>query len=270
MERIWIENFGGDHLNRKTKIYVILLIWGAVILQFAINRSINREEVLVEQVLSEGVDSIRQSSIKAFAMYSDEKIEEETKELIVKRVAKKLGINSGYVIASSTEEDGMNTSKATRLTKKGEQGDTDIKLISVCEKDSYGQETVEQYLMIEIDLKAQAGAAVTDIKKEVCKIYRDLGMEPSINMHMTSQIKGRLTEEEMKEEIDTYFEELNAKHISYDEFQNTIIAYGYSKDIDEFVYQDRDKVNVQIAFSYDENSDVTIMHTAVPFIDGAF
>ena len=37
---------------------------------------------------------------------------------------------------------------------------------------------------------------------------------------MTSQIKGRLTEEEMKEEIDTYFEELNAKHISYDEFQN--------------------------------------------------
>ena len=89
-------------------------------------------------------------------------------------------------------------------------------------------------------------------------------------MHMTSQIKGRLTEVEMKEEIDTYFEELNAKHISYDEFQNTIIAYGYSKDIDEFVYQDRDKVNVQIAFSYDENSDVTIMHTAVPFIDGAF
>lgn len=257
-------------MNTKTKVYVLLLVWGVVILQFMVNRSIDREEVLVEQVLSEGVDSIRQSSVRAFAMYGNDEMAESVKETIVKKVAKMLGIEAGYVISSSVEETGQTTSKITRLTKQGEQGDTEVKVITVYKQDAYEQEKIEQYLMVEIDLKEQAGVAVTGMKSEITEIYNDLGMEPSINMHMTSQKKGRLTEEEMNAEIDSFFEELNAKHVSYDEFQNTVMAYGYSKDIDDFVYQGKEKVNIQIAFSYDEENDVTILHTAVPFIDGTF
>lgn len=257
-------------MNTKTKVYVILLIWGAVVLQFAVNRSINREEVLVEQVFSTGVEQVQQSNVKAFGVYGNETISDKTKETIVKRVANMLGIDAGYTIVASTEENGTTTSRSTRLTKKGEQGNTDVSLITVNEKDAYNQEIITQYLLVEIELKGQAGAATTGVKSELCNIYKDLGIEPSVNMHMMSKRKGKLTEDEMNTQIDTLFDELNAKHVSYDEFQSTIMAYGYSKDIEDYVYQGKEKVNVQIAFSYDEKNDVTIMHTAVPFIDGAF
>ncbi len=257
-------------MNTKTKIYLMLLIWGAVVLQIAVNRSVDREEILVEQVLSDGVDNVKQGSVKAFGYYGDEKLSEDTKETIVKRVAKMLGIDDGYTVSESKEDTGLKVSNVTRLAKKGENGDTEIKLISVCENDLQETAKIEQYLLIEIDLKAQATAAVTSVKQELSDIYEDLGMEPSFNMHMTSQKKGKLTEEEMDAEIELYFDELDAKKVSFDTFQNTMIAYGYSKDIDDYVYQGTDKVNVQIAFSYDEKNDVTLMHTAVPFIDGAF
>lgn len=257
-------------MNTRTKIYVILLVWGAAILQLMVNETVNREEVLVDQVLSEGVETIQNSSLKAFGLYSNEKIAEGTKETIVKRVANYLGVNTGYTIVVSAEEDGATISKTTRLSKKGEQGDTEVKLITVYNQDSYKQETIEQYLFVEIDLHSRASSSTTAVKKQLCDIYEDLGMEPSINMHMTSEKTGRLTQEEMDAEIDLLFDELNANSVSYDEFQDTIIAYGYSKDLDDYVYQGKEKVNVQIAFSYDEKNDITIMHTAVPFIDGTF
>lgn len=258
-------------MNTKTKIYVLLLIWGAAILQFFVNRSINREEVLVEQVLSDGVESVKNSNIKAFALYGNEEISEETKEVIVTKIARLLGVYTGYEIVRSSEGDAATVvSRETRLLKEGEQGNTEISLFSVYKKDAYEQETVEQYLMVEVDLKKKASAAIIEVKKEVCAIYGELGMKPSINMHMTSQKKGKLSEENMQAEIDTFFDELNAKHVSYDEFYSTVFAYGYSKDIEDYVYQGKDKVNVQIAFSYDEKNDMTLMHTAVPFIDGAF
>ena len=47
-------------------------------------------------------------------------------------------------------------------------------------------------------------------------------------------------------------------------------VYAYSTGINEFVYQDGEKVNVNIAFTYDAENDVTLIHRAIPFIDKSF
>ncbi len=253
-------------MNRKSKIYVLVLIWVAVLIQLFINASVNREEKLVEQAMSLGVENLTESSVKAYAFYGNEALSPKTKETMGKRLAESLGIVSGYEIAH--KQDGEN--ETTRLIKLGANGDTDIKIISLCSTDEYGQNVQENYIMIEIALKQDAGSAVYDYKEKLKELYEGLGMEVNTNIYLCSQVKGKLTESEMEAQIETFMEEMDAKQVQYDTFDDVVCVYGYSKNIDEFVYQGVNRVNVNIAFTYDETEDITYIHRAVPFVDRSF
>ncbi|MDD6328422.1 MAG: YwmB family TATA-box binding protein [Lachnospiraceae bacterium] len=253
-------------MNKKTKIYVLVLIWCAVLIQLFIHSSVDREERLVRQVLSTDVDAVTDSTIKGFGVYGTEVLTENAKELIVKRVAGKLGITSGYTISNEVVSD----KTVTRLTKLGEQGNTEVKLVCAMAKDAYGQDVLENYLMVQIELTAQASGAAVSVKEDVMALYESLGIVPDMNLHMKSQYKGKLTDTEMEEETEAFLRELDATKVSEDRFEGVKTVYGYSKNIDDYVYQDTNMVNAQIAFSYDEENDVTYIHRALPFIDGPF
>ena len=67
-------------MNKKSKIYVLVLIWAAALLQLFINSSINREENMVEQVISYGTDNLYESTVKAYAYYGNEVISTDKKD----------------------------------------------------------------------------------------------------------------------------------------------------------------------------------------------
>ena len=70
--------------------------------------------------------------------------------------------------------------------------------------------------------------------------------------------------------MDKFLENMDAKVVEQVEFDNTFLMYGYSKNIDEYVFQNEDKINVNIAFDYDQLEDVTYIHMGVPFVDRSF
>ncbi len=253
-------------MNNKSKVYVLVLIWGAALLQLFINSTINREEKMVEQVVNQEENNLYKSSVKIYGYYGDDNLSYEAKNVIVKNLAKELGIVSGYEI--TTRE--SNGSSNTVLTKLGKQGDTEIKVISLVGEDNYGQQITENYIMITIDLKGAAGAAAYDYKEQLAEIYDGLGIKPSTNVYLCSQIKGFLTENEINSEIKEFMETMDASMVEDVVFDDVRCVYGYSKNIDEFVYQNDERVNVNIAFTYDENEDVTYIHRAVPFVDKSF
>ena len=253
-------------MNNKSKIYVLVLIWGAAILQLFINSAIDREEKMVEQVVYQEEDNLYESSVKIYGYYGDDNLSYEAKDVIVKNLAKKLGIVSGYEVATR-ENNGNNT---TVLTKLGKHGDTEIKVISLVGEDEYGQQVTENYIMINIDLKGSAGAAAYDYKEQLVEIYEGLGIKPSTNVYLCSQVKGFLTETEIKNEITEFMEIMDAYVVEDVVFDDVRCVYGYSKNIDEFVYQNDERVNVNIAFTYDKENDVTYIHRAVPFVDKSF
>lgn len=253
-------------MNRKSKIYVLVLIWAAIVLQLFINASINREDKMVEQVMSEGVDNLVEGSVKAYAYYGDEVLTEQAKELIVKNLAKELSVVSGYDIEH--KQDGEN--ETTALIKLGEQGDTKIKVISLGRVDEYGQRIRENYIMTEIRLKGAAGTAAYEYKEILDEIYNSLGMDANTNVYLCSQVKGELAKSEMDEQIDEFLNNMDAVQIERVEFDEVTCVYGYCRNIDEYVYQDNNRVNVNIAFSYDKAQDITYIHKAVPFVDKSF
>lgn len=253
-------------MNTKSKIYVLVLIWVAVLIQLFINASVNREEKMVEQAMSTGVENLTESCVKAYAFYGNEELSPETKETMGKRLAESLGIVSGYEITH--KQDGEN--ETTRLVKLGANGDTEIKIISLCSTDEYGQSVQENYIMVEIALKQAACSAVYDYKEQLKELYEGLGMEANTNIYLCTQVKGELTQSEKDAQIEEFMEEMDAKQIQYDTFDDVVCVYGYSRNIDEFVYQGANRVNVNIAFTYDEADDITYVHRAVPFVDRSF
>lgn len=253
-------------MNKKSKIYLIALIWSAVLLQLFINASVNREKKMVQQVMSEGVSGISESSVRAYAFYDGQELIPLKKEQMVKKFAEKLGITSGYEINHRQD----NENETTELVKLGAQGDTKIKLISVSVADEYGQQEYENYVLIDINLKGAATASVYEYKDILVNMYEELGMGANTNLYVCSQVKGKLTQQEMESEANSFFNEMDAKKVKEIELDGGMCVYAYSTGINEFVYQDGEKVNVNIAFTYDGENDVTLIHRAIPFIDKSF
>lgn len=253
-------------MSKKSKIYVVVLIWAAALLQLFINSAINREVKMVEQVMSEGVDNLMEGAVKAYSFYGNQELTENTKEIIVKNLASELGVTAGYEIKHRRE--GENTT--TVLSKKGQQGDTEIKVISLTEYDEYGQKTMENYIMTEIILKGSNGSAAYTYKELLDELYQGLGMKPNTNIYLLSQYPGKLTDSEIKSEIDEFLETMDAVKVETVEFDGVTTVYGYSNGINEYVFQGDKRVNVNIAFIYDEEQDVTYIHRAIPFIDKSF
>lgn len=256
----------GRAMNTKKKLYIVVLIWAAVALQIFITKRIDRESQMVTQVMSDGVENVTAAEVKLYAHYGDEPMTGAAREKILQRVGEKLGIVSGYDIIAGIE--GENTS--TTFVKKGENGDTTIRLISMEQTNADGSTTQENYLMTEIALKNQSTENIYRCKEQLDQIYADLGLSGSSNLYLCSQEKGRMTEDEMKKATADFFETMHAKKRNEIELQDTLCIYGYSDNVLEYVYQNDHKVNVNIAFTYDESEDITYIHRGLPFIDKAF
>lgn len=253
-------------MNRKTKIYVLVLVWGAIAVQLLINSNISRENVMVREVMASEQDNVMCSEVKAYAYYGDKPLSKEKCESIVKKMASKLGVYSGYDI----NYDGDGNRNVVTLKKQGEAGDTCVRVVSSQKEGESGEEEINNYITVEVNLKAGNYNMVYQLKRDIVKIYKVLGMEADTNIYICSQRKGSLSDIEKENETKNFLEELNAKEVERVDLGNTICIYGYSKDVNEYVYQGDEKVNVNIAYSYDEQEDVTYIHRAIPFIDKSF
>ena len=76
--------------------------------------------------------------------------------------------------------------------------------------------------------------------------------------------------DEMEVAVEDFLRGMGARAVAEYEIEGAYMTYGYSDDIDEYVYQDDEKVNVNIAFSYDEAEDVTRIYWGIPFVDKSF
>lgn len=149
---------------------------------------------MVQQVMSEGVSGISESSVRAYAFYDRQELSPSKKEQMVKKFAEKLGITSGYEINHRQDND----NETTELVKLGAQGDTKIKLISVSVADEYGQQGYENYVLIDINLKGAATASVYEYKDILVNMYEELGMGANTNLYVCSQVKESLRSRKWK------------------------------------------------------------------------
>jgi hypothetical protein len=246
-------------MNKGMRIYLVCLVWVAALVQLYINSKVDYEKNMVQDVFAAELDELCQGSVTAYGYYGNAPMTEEKRELIAANIAEKLGVTEDYVIENRSTDDG----EVSVLEKTGEQADTKIRVISL--------DNGEIYLHARIDFKGTASGAAYEYKTVLSELYSDIGVEATTNLYLVSQRKGELDEEEKQVLIDEFLESLDAGLVlsigSDDGVEGTTLVYGYSKSIDEYVWQNDEKVNVNIAITYDETEDVTYIHRGIPFVD---
>lgn len=250
-------------MNRKSKIYILLLVWTAAVVQFFINKGIDREEKMIEAIALYDVTEY-ESEISAYGFYGNGYISEGTREQMLIRLAEKLGVTSDYEITAEHSLDG----DVVSFRKKGLEGDTLIQLVTMKEETS-GSYNYENYLSMEIRLHQKVDLSYA-VRQEIEELYLSLGIEPTMNLYVGGVKPGGISDEEMKRQTAEFFDLMKADFVCEEQFDNVYTIYGYSSELDDFVYQNDEKVNVNIAFVYDESNDRTQIHMAVPFVDRSY
>lgn len=253
-------------MNKKTKIYFFVLIWVAVIVQFFVNGAVNREKQMVEEAISNSAYSLSKGSVSLYGYYSNERLTTEDKEQMLKSLAKIIGITSDYTITHNY--DGEN--ETTILCKEGEYADTSIKIISLVGTDNNQEIKYENYFLTDLTLWGDSAKKTYTYKKYLYNMYQKFGISPITNIYVCNQYEGKLSENEIDEEISTFLDLMDADEIETIKLDNVICVYGYSRNIGNYVYQNNKKVNVNIAIAYDEEQDITYIHKAIPFVDKSF
>lgn len=251
-------------MNKKARIYLIILVWTAAIVQLFINKGINREDGVIDAMAMAEVSDC-EAEISVYGFYGNGYISDETKEQMLIRLAGKLGIDSGYEITKEASTDGS----VSTFQKNGVEGDTKIQIITMTGTDDLGGDSYENYLSMKVVLHQKTELAGS-LSRELEALYESLGMEPVLNLYAGGVTAGRLTEEEMAEKTQDFLDIMHASQVLEEQFGNVYTVYGYTSDLSDYVYQNEEKVNVNIAFSYDEEADETRIHMAVPFVDKSF
>lgn len=242
------------------------VICAAIVMQLFINSSVNREKKMVEQVMSDELSMICEGNVSAYTFYGNEELTPAVKELMARKLARRVGVYSGYTISHRGDE----LNETTVLNKEGEYGDTEIRLITMGSLDGEGNITCENYVMSNITLHEGNSKELYNYKKLLADIYEKLGMEPITNIYVSSLIDGKLSEEKIHEEITSFLDSMDAREVKTIEIDGVRCTYGYSRSIDTYAYQNDQKINVNIAISYDEAENTTLIQKAIPFIDKSF
>lgn len=244
-------------MNKKTKIYVIVLIWVAVGLQFIVNSSIDMEKNMVTQAMSDGVSNLDAGAIRAYGYYGNENIDEKKMTQIAVKLGTMLGIQDGYTV----EEKSDDRKKQITYSKKGAYADTNISLATI---------DGETYVITDIEFNAVGVQSIYDYKTRLEGIYEECGMDASMNIYLCNKYKGRLSSSQIAEMVEDYMQDMSAEVVMDTDYLGVRCVYGYSREIDDYVYQKDKKINVNIVFTYDEENDVTTVHRATPFVDKTF
>lgn len=251
-------------MNKKEKIYLVGLLWVIVALQMFVNQTAKKEDEIVEAFSISNSVPIN-STIDAYGLFGKMYLSEETKENMLVNLAKELGITEGYTIENTS----IQGYEKSVLKKEGKYGNTTIQIVSSGIGDEINVTDQEQYILIGVELFNDINS-IGQIKENINTIYKNIGVEDTTNICLKGSINGELSGREKINMINKLFKAMNAKEITSATMDNTYNVYGYTKNEENYVYQMGEKVNVNIAITYDSEEDITYIHMASPFINKSF
>lgn len=200
---------------------------------------------------------------------------------ILDRIAGKLSITSEY----KYEKNRTDTGSIACLNKAGNSSDLEIKLITNKENISENVLRQKNYIAINLNIynsiesgyyyKNLVNKTITEIKKiqndkEEILENRESDknvQEVSTRMVIKGCIYGKADLNQQKAFADDVIKRLEAEEIFSNADKEMYSAYAYSKTIDDYVAIGRERINVNIAFNYDEDSNCTFVYIGSPIVN---
>lgn len=246
----------------KVAIYSIGILAVMVGVQVVINRSFQNEEKMVE-AFSGAESEVVKSQLQVVGNFGAKYMTQADKEELIDFLSGKLGI--ALPTEKTVVEGNKTTSIATSIV--GEKSKTEIESISVdYEKEKNVIETNQYvYTTIEIYDEVESILYYKDILEEA---YQELGLEQAdVSISFEGAYNEMLTLEEKNTITKGILDKLQGKVVRENRSDTLYTVYAYTPMVDEYISVEKERVNVNVAFSYDEETQKTMLYMASPIIN---
>jgi len=245
----------------RTIFYITIVLWIAVFTQVAVNRVFQEELQITEAFIkSETVEM--KSSMDIVGEYGVQAFGDAGKKELIHRIAQSIGLTVDSDITIWSDED----RSEYYYYKKARQASTEIKVVSLENKDESGTQ-MKHYIVVQLSIE-KGISGIDHYKKLLEKELTDIGVENlQINLKYEGNREGNLTTQQKREIAAMLVQELQGDiAIDYDE-GDLYIVYAYTGLIDEFVTTLDNKINIQIAITYNELTNKTRITLATPMLN---
>lgn len=239
---------------KKLGLVILAALWFLAGIQQLVYGGDTREDKIV-QVFAQVGTKQQESVVEYYGVYKKDFLELEEREDYLRQIAGGLGISEPMEVARKYEE----AREETRLVKEAKGATTTLRLIT-----SLGEEP-GQHLIVHISMEGSVENALA--YRQMLKKLLDGDMEESkSSANVIGCYEGNLTLEQRDQIADGLLGEMGAKVVSENRDMQLYTIYGYTPYVKEYEYQERKKVNINLAMYYNELEDKTYAYAAIPVI----
>ncbi len=249
----------------KLTIYVIGVLWIAVIMQIAVNALLRPESNILEAFVSTNSE-VSSFELEMTADYGNRYLSEADKKELILYVAGQIGLEIDKEVTVNRNDN----ESEVYAEKKGKNAETLLKVISIENENSSGTPEMNHYLIVRLKLYKNADS-VLKYRDLLEKIFHDLDTtDIQTTMQLSSSYKGKLSLSNMNKIADNMISSLEGKIAYENRKENLFTIYAYSGLLEEYVTSLGTKINIHVAINYDELKDTTNVYLGTPVINGGY
>lgn len=266
MEVTLLETIKGVFSPKRIQItlYMAMVLWIAVITQVVVNRLFLRDFQITQAFIKTDMEEM-ESSLEIIAESQSEFLSEADKKEIILKVANAIDLNLDREITVIKEGSYSEYSFA----KEAKRARSEIKVISL-EEETKGTAQMRHYIIVRINV-LKSIKSIYNLKNDINNALANLGVtSKQITMEFEGAYNGLISKDEKKSIARNLVKELHGEIILEYEENELFTVYAYTGLINDYIMSLDSKVNIQIAITYDEELNKTMISLASPILSHGY
>lgn len=249
-----------ERKKRIEMIFCIIVLWTAVIAQsYALTKESGEEKsVAVFQTLH--LSSIK-GSVEVSAPVNKLYLNQSEKKQVLMDLVKELGITTGFSVTDETIDD----RERMELSWTGNEEKLNISITTMNIPMGNGNYKQNQYIYMICDVTEDTEKLLS-YHTLMKKMMTRRGLEPTTNLNLTGRQNGNLTSQEKEQITDRLFHSLKAVEVESVKEEELYTVYGYSNLLKDSIAYGENEINLNLAFTYDEEKKQTVFYLSMPYI----
>jgi hypothetical protein len=244
----------------KVTLYIALVLWVAFATQVIVNR-IFLDDFKITEAFVKTETAEMQSSLEVVAEYKTGFLSENDKKELILQLAESIGLTVDEDIAVWEDDSRCEY----YYYKKAKKATSEIKVVSL-EQEENDSVKMKHYIIVRLSI-LQGIQSIDQYKTLVDNALNHMQIkEKQITLQYEGNREGNLTNDQKREIARSLVDELQGEiAIEYDE-GDMFTVYAYTGMLNDYVSTMGNKINVQIAITYNELTNKTRITLATPIL----
>lgn len=250
------------YVNESWRVRLLLALCALLLIgmvtKYATDRILYQEKDITDAFVVTDSGCL-ESRMQITVDYGTAFLTEHDKQALIGYLANSLGIR----MEGAADYQENEVSQVYTYHKEAKQAATTIKAITL------RQDTSRTYLYTELVIRNDVNFDILSYRDILLGALKDLQVvQAETTMQFLGAYDGDLPLERWNKIANSMIKELGGKIIYENRDKELYTIYAYSSQLPEYVSVDRNKINIQVAMRYEQDSDRTVVYLATPLLRG--